>query len=680
MTIIMARRGTDTGPRPTRTFSSMLTGLVGLFALLIVRNAHGGESWPEKWPPTRIDYEAAIEWYDKALDAEAIQNRKGAMDAFMEAARLGLPPAQQALAERLRSTAPDEACFWASIAVKLSEQRPWERHGIRLRGWDVRDETAVRSLRDDLSKSLPYETSREIVRLAAETWVQRQDLLWMTESLHEAEVDKKDPWAKRQAEAIDYLFKFGIVGIACSRSGKLIDCPRSTDDLLPPMEREPCLWRLRKGGYSDPCSRMAAAGSRDAVPDEESSSASAPIAKQSSIIPPAFVARVTSFRQVEYKPASGIGGAVAASGSWGIIGAANESGPGWASGAVYLVDLSASTLTSRIRLEADHPTPEAYFGRSVALSGDVAIVGAPGAARGAISEGAAYVFRHRADGWRQEAKLVPQVDVNAPPKTTSGDGFGSSVSISGDRALIGAPNGGKDRQGIVYVFTRVDGAWQQASRLVVDEQHLHSFGRAVSITGTAAVIAGDGDWEEGQPIGSAYVFEESANGWTQTAKLRAADASGGDEYGASVSIAGNTIVIGAPTELGRRAGAVYVFMRSSGTWSLCERLRPEESTVADHFGSSVYVTDDHLVVGAAFDPARFHGFPAGAIRGPEIGSVFLFSRHGDRWSQVGKLTSGRPGDLFGEAVAIAGSTVVVGAPTDEVEGRDTGAAHLFRLK
>ena len=147
----------------------------------------------------------------------------------------------------------------------------------------------------------------------------------------------------------------------------------------------------------------------------------------------------------------------------------------------------------------------------------------------------------------------------------------------------------------------------------------------------------------------------------------------GDNFGGSVTLNGDTLVIGAPQTRNVGAGAAYVFVRNAATWSQEARLTASDAKTAAWFGESVALatTEDRVVVGAPF---------ASVGQTTSQGAAYLFARTGASWTQQAKLTAsdGAADDVFGVSVAIHGEEVVVGAPRGEVYGRtNQGSAYVF---
>jgi len=166
------------------------------------------------------------------------------------------------------------------------------------------------------------------------------------------------------------------------------------------------------------------------------------------------------------------------------------------------------------------------------------------------------------------------------PGATDLDSFGASVAVSGDRALLGDPaHGGK---GAAYVFDGGPAAmtWS-ATLLASDGARSDLFGHAVDLDGDVAVIGAFYDDDGGESSGSAYVFERSASGWAQTAKLTASDPTPNAQFGRAVTVEGDIVAVGAPV-----SDAVYVFARGAGGWTQEARLTPSDASAAS-FGDSI---------------------------------------------------------------------------------------------
>jgi hypothetical protein len=325
------------------------------------------------------------------------------------------------------------------------------------------------------------------------------------------------------------------------------------------------------------------------------------------------------------------------------------------------------TFTQQAQL---HPSDESAFafGFSVAISGETVVVGSP-FDNGA--QGSAYVFARSGGVWSLQQRLFAS-------DAAAGDFFGVSVAISGETVVVGAHNDDGAaglNQGSAYVFARSGGAWSQQQKLEApDAADSDQFGVSVAISGETVVVGALGDdGAGGIDQGSAYVFARSGGVWSQQQKLEASDAAAVDRFGSSVAISGETIVVGATLDDGAGAvdqGSAYVFARSGGVWSQQQKLEAQDAGEGDTFGLSVAISGDTVVVGAPFDDGA-----AGVLQG----SAYIFARSGGVWSQQRKLEAPDADEEgeFGLSVAISGATVVVGSRNDGAAGVNQGSAYVL---
>ena len=299
------------------------------------------------------------------------------------------------------------------------------------------------------------------------------------------------------------------------------------------------------------------------------------------------------------------------------------------------------------------------FGSSVSVSGDYAVVGAPS---GQYNSGSAYIFVRDGENWLQQAKLLPDGQEL--------DHFGNSVSISGDYCIVGAHQ--DDDSGIysgsAYIFARDGNNWtQQAKLLASDGDAYDSFGYQVSICDDYAIVGARGDDDKGIDSGSAYIFVRGGNNWLQQAKLTASDGTAWDLFGSSVSISGDYAIVGDPNDAdnGYSSGSAYIFGRDGENWLQQTKLLPSDNEEWDHFGNSVSISGDYCVVGALFDD--------------DNGSTYIFVRDGDNWTQQAKLTAadGQQYDNFGSSVSVSDDYAIVGAKGYDGNGYNSGSAYIF---
>jgi hypothetical protein len=224
------------------------------------------------------------------------------------------------------------------------------------------------------------------------------------------------------------------------------------------------------------------------------------------------------------------------------------------------------------------------FGFSVALGGDIALVGAPDWNSGV---GTAYVFERQGETWRQWAEL-------SASDGAAGDQFGFSVALDGNIALIGAP--GKDTGiGAAYVFERRGASWHQQARLAAgDGLPGDELGTAVALSGRSALVGAGSPFNA--HAGAAYIFGYRGESWRRQAKLTASDGAARDQFGLSVALNGNTALVGAP--FNAHGGAAYVFGHQGVRWLQQAKLTASDGKARDQFGLYVALGGAIGLVGA----------------------------------------------------------------------------------
>jgi hypothetical protein len=280
-----------------------------------------------------------------------------------------------------------------------------------------------------------------------------------------------------------------------------------------------------------------------------------------------------------------------------------------------------------------------------------------------------------------------------------------AVSEDGSTAVVGAndeDNLNGENAGSAYVFSRTGDSWTQETELTANDGDAGDwFGRAVAVAsdGETVLIGAPFDQQpNGERAGSAYVFSKTSSSWSQEAKLAAEDGDSNDEYGSAVALSsdGSTALIGAPSDEdpngstaptssqvvdGGPGGSAYVCTRTDGSWSQKAKIAANDGDARDEFGNAVAVSGTTAVIGAPNDEDP-NGPPSG-IGG--AGSVYVFSGADGSWSQETKLAAndGEPNDRFGESVGISddASTIIVGAIFDDTSnGRNAGSAYKFSMQ
>lgn len=300
----------------------------------------------------------------------------------------------------------------------------------------------------------------------------------------------------------------------------------------------------------------------------------------------------------------------------------------------------------------------------------------------------------------------------------AGDLFGNSVAISGDTIVVGAsgessfqttitngPNASSDNSvassGAAYVFQRTGSSWAQEAYLKApNAETTDFFGAAVAIDGNTILVSANQEDSNQITItngptastdntatssGAVYVFQRSGTTWVQQAYLKPSNTGPNDQFGVSLAISGDTIVVGAlledsdqlsitngsaaPANEGATdSGAVYVFQRSGTTWSEQAYLKPSNTGANDRFGASVGISKDTIVVGANLESSNQTTITNGSGASSDdsaayAGAAYVFQRTGASWTEEAylKAPNADAGDKFGQKVAIDGDTIVVGA-------------------
>jgi hypothetical protein len=353
------------------------------------------------------------------------------------------------------------------------------------------------------------------------------------------------------------------------------------------------------------------------------------------------------------------GTSVAIDGNIAVVGAYLNDSNGSDCGAVYVYELTGSQWTERQKLAALDGSPGDQFGRSVAIEGNTIVVGSYYGDSNMPDTGSAYVFARLGSIWTQQQKLIA-------PDAVSNDRFGCSVSIDNNTIVIGAYRD-DNFTGSAYVFTRTGPNWGFQEKLTAsDAQSGDNFGYSVAIDNNTIII-GAPNWNT--PIGSAYFYQRQSTTWLEQSVLRG-DAG---HFGFSVAIDGNWAVIGAyegDTDIVSGAGTAYVFANTDAGWLEQQKLFDANSPAyGEDFGWAVAVKNDTIFAGCVND----------SVNGKQAGAVFEFVRTGSTWVLSDRLTPGEANtdDKFGSSLALSGRHFIIGAPYNYNNGKSTGSAYVF---
>ncbi len=364
------------------------------------------------------------------------------------------------------------------------------------------------------------------------------------------------------------------------------------------------------------------------------------------------------------------GQAIAISGNTVVIGAYADDDNGTNSGSVYVFVRNGSNWTLQQKLLPSEVEAEDQFGGWVDIDGDTIVVASSLDDDLGLNSGAAYVFVRSGTVWSQQQKLLPSDGAD-------GDQFSQeAVAISGGTIVCGS--GGDDDNGIVsgsaYVFVRSGTVWSEQQKLLPSDGATQDlFGSSADIDGNTIIVGAYGNDDNGSSSGSAYIFVRNGTVWTEQQKLLASDGTANDIFGNTVAISGNTALIGAYLDdaNGAETGSAYVFVRNGAVWSQQQKLLPSDPGIGDRFGQAIAISGETVVVGAYLNNDL----------GNDSGSAYVFVRSGAVWTEQQKLlpSDGAENDAFGIGVTVLGNTIVVGSFGDDDNGQASGSAYVFEI-
>lgn len=438
-----------------------------------------------------------------------------------------------------------------------------------------------------------------------------------------------------------------------------------------------------------------------------------------------------------------IGAIAEASNATGINGNQTNNSASIAGAAYVFVRNAGGIWSQQAYVKASNTGANDRFGNSVAISNDSVVIGAAGEAsnatgidgnqadNSAVDAGAAYIIQRNAGGsWSQQA----YVKGTNTEGTASPDTFGTSVAVSGDTVVVGAykessnaigVNGNQtsneaSESGAAYVFVHGPAGWvQQAYVKASNTQFMDHFGTAVAISGDTLVVGAPYEDSNSTGIngiqsdnsasssGAVYVFTRNGGVWSQQAYVKAANTGAGDQFGISVALSTDTLIVGSFAEDSsstgingnqadngaNNAGAAYVFVRNNGVWSQQAYMKASNTGANDLFGYPVGISGDTAVVGAYLEDSAAIGINGNQMdnSASDAGAAYVFVRSSGVWSQQAYLKASNTGalDWFGVSVAISDDTVVVGAIQEDssatgINGNqadngtsNSGAAYVF---
>lgn len=333
-------------------------------------------------------------------------------------------------------------------------------------------------------------------------------------------------------------------------------------------------------------------------------------------------------------------------------------------GGVYVYTFNGVSWIFQQKLMASDAAQGDRFGSSISLQGDRVVIGAPMDNGSAGNSGSVYVFGYDGSAWVEQHKLTAS-------DAGGSDYFGSFIDLDGNRVMITsyADDDVDTDAGAVYVFDFDGSSWLETTKLTASDGVAYDgFGYSVSLDGDQAIVGAMLNDHAGTSSGKAYVFEFNGSAWTEVQKLTASDGGAQALFGASVDLSGNRAVVGANRD--SASGSVYVFDHNGNVWIESQKLNVAGIPVNGNFGAAVNLLGNRILIGANRDDE--------AINLPS-GSVYVFDYDGNSWQQSDVLLANDAafGDQFGFSISSSGGRIIAGAFQDDDQGDQSGSVYVF---
>lgn len=362
------------------------------------------------------------------------------------------------------------------------------------------------------------------------------------------------------------------------------------------------------------------------------------------------------------------GWSVAVSGNIAVVGAPDANAY---DGAAYIFVRGASgwSTTPTATLSDPRPGKNEQFGYSVAVSAETVVVGAPNdrvSSPEGYAKGFVYIYVKGSSGW----PTMPTTSLSNPTGNHRNTFFGISVAVSKTTAIVGAYEESPD-VGAAYIYVEGESGWPTVptTTLLNPTPSTPYFGESVAMSGTTAVV---GATYSVNSVGAAYIYENDGSGWPATPTASLSDPSTGndDRFGWSVAVSGETVMVSAPGT-SDESGAAYIYVQGSSGWPTTPTttLSDPSATANDGFGSSVAISKSTAVVGAFY--TNF------------TGAAYFFVQGSSGWPTTPTTTLSDPAPpqiqdaKFGYSVAVSNTTALVGAPNTKYVESGAGAAYIY---
>lgn len=362
-----------------------------------------------------------------------------------------------------------------------------------------------------------------------------------------------------------------------------------------------------------------------------------------------------------------LGQEVSISGDWAVVGAPWESSLAQYAGCAYIYKLTAGVWTEFQKIQASDAGASDNFGRTISISGDYILVGAPTHGSPFPQAGAVYAFAFNGTQWIETQKITAY-------DAALSDFFGFSIDISGNRAIISSvfDDDLGNNSGSAYFYELIGGTWNLINKVTaIDGSADQFFGYSVTMSGNFAAVGVQDDDQFGTNSGSLYIYQWDGTYWNETQKITSNDVAAGDRFGFPVSMDGNWLISGARADddNGASSGSTYVFELNNSVWSEYQKITPSDGDSLDNFGFSGSINGDQFIVSAT-------GNDDG---GYNTGSVYVFELNNGTWGEVQKLVADVPQNQenFGSSIAILNDKVVIGAQSNDAAFQNAGAVNFY---
>lgn len=389
--------------------------------------------------------------------------------------------------------------------------------------------------------------------------------------------------------------------------------------------------------------------------------------------PPTQLAQTSKHKASDGAAGDYFGNSIAIDNDWLIVGAPYDQPYGAGSGSAYFYQRSGTTWVQKQRVDgtATYGSTGDRFGTSVAIDGSRAVVGAYADFGKVTKSGTAYVYERSGTTWSYGARL-------SASDGASYDEFGYAVAVKGNTIAIGAPgrvySGSYLDAGGYYIFLRSGASWTQNKSYTHPGLNLDSMGQSIALADANTMVIGMPKRQvvSTYGVGAVSTWSYSGTAWTQTQFITPTSYVSYQYFGSAVAVDGSFLVIGSYGDSSDGGtGSAYVYEKPGTSWTFNTKLTDFDRKSGDNFGSSVAVSGNTIVVGS----------PGKDLTGSNSGAAFVFTRKGTGWKENARLTANdaAASDAFGNAVAIDGETCFVAAFNDDDPSADSGSSYRFEL-